>query len=88
MSSDIIIPHIRKISTVFYLISGSPAIDDSKDKSPATAEALSTSFQFTSHIIAEVPIVAIAVCAVVLTALTAAALSHFKNFSFIFNSPF
>ena len=63
--------------------SGSPATDVKIDSSPASAEADSTTYQLTSVSSAVVPIVAIAVCASVFSALTAAASSHVICFLFI-----
>lgn len=66
------------------LTSGSPATLVSNDRSPAKSEAEITTRQSTADSTAEVPMVAIAVCATVFTARTAAALSHFAAFLFIF----
>ena len=55
----------------------------SRDKIPASAEADATTAQFTSASTALVPIVAIAVCATVLSARTPAALIHALKFVFI-----
>ena len=54
---------------------------------PASTDALSTIFQFTSPITADVPMVAAAVCATVLMARTPAALNHYFQ-SRIYFAPF
>ena len=65
--------------------SGNPAILVSKDKIPAKALALPTIIQFTSEIVEDTQIVAIAVCATVLMALIPAAFHHFL---FMLFNPF
>ena len=69
------------------LTSGRPAMLISKDRMPANADAEPTAIQFTSPSTAEVPIVAIAVCAIVLIARTPAALIQVLQF-FIVLHPF
>lgn len=64
-----------------YSASGRPATDISKDSIPASSDDEKTTAQFTLEITAEVPIVAIAVCATVLNALVEAALNHFTVIS-------
>ncbi len=72
---------------IYSLISGKPFTDISKESSPDKSDAETTSFQSTSDIIADVPIVAIAVSATVFTALTPAAFNHLIIFSFIIYTP-
>ena len=60
-----------------FLTSGRPATEVRRDRRPAKAAAEQTTAQFTSDRIAEVPIVAIAVCATVFKARMPAALIHF-----------
>lgn len=57
-------------------VSGSPAMLVSIDRIPAKREAEPTKPQLTAPMNAAVPMVAIAVCATVRIALTAAALNH------------
>lgn len=64
----------------YPLTSGRPATLVSTERRPARSEAEITTFQSTADSIAEVPMVATAVWATVLTARTAAALSHFAHF--------
>lgn len=56
--------------------SGKPATDVSIDSNPASADAEITIAQLTFDKTADVPIVEIAVCATVLTALIPAAFAH------------
>lgn len=58
------------------------------DRIPAKSEAEPTKPQLTAPITAAVPMVAIAVCATVLTALTLAALNHCFVFAFMWNHLF
>ena len=69
--------------TYYSLTSGNPATLVSSERIPASSEAEITTFQSTAERIADVPIVAAAVYAIVLTARTPAAFNHFSNFSFI-----
>ena len=57
-----------------------------QDKNPARTEAEATAIQFTSPITSDVPIVATAVRATVLTARNSAAFSHFFKIVFHKNS--
>lgn len=68
--------------------SGRPATLVSRDKIPASADALATITQSTSPSTAAVLIVAAAVCATVLIARTAAARIQALKFFFILFSPF
>ena len=55
---------------------------------PASADADATAIQLTSPSTADVPMVATAVCAIVFTALTAAAFVQFFQFLMMFSSLF
>lgn len=68
----------------YYLHSGNPATLVSNDKPPANTVADTTTVQFTALITAALPIVAIAVWAMVFTALTPAHFNHFFDFSLNF----
>jgi hypothetical protein len=70
------------------LISGSPAQLVNTLRMPESAAVERTISQLTSWTVAVTPIVATAVCAIVLTARTAAALSHRFVFVFILIFPF
>ena len=73
----------------YSLISGRPAMLVSRDKNPARKELPITIFQSTDEKAADVPMVANIACAVVLTALMDAALSHFKIlFNIFYLLPF
>ena len=63
--------------------SGKPATDVKRDRMPASAAAETTATQLTSPITTEVPIMATAVCATVLTALIPAALAQVLKLFFI-----
>lgn len=65
-----------------------PATDVSKDTSPASAVADTTSFQSTAATTAAAPIVAIAVYAIVLIARIPAAFNHFFVHTLGFNTQF
>jgi hypothetical protein len=67
--------HVNKI--LYLSTSGRPATLVSSDRIPASTEALATILQSTADRNAELPIVATAVCATVLIALTPAAFHHF-----------
>ena len=63
-------------SSLSVFSSGNPATDVSRDKKPESKDADKTIFQSTLPITVAVPMVAIAVCAIVFTALIPAAFSQ------------
>ena len=74
---------------LFYSTSGRPAMLVRNERIPASADALATATQFTSPMTVLVLIVAIAVCATVLIALTELALSHsMVKIFFIRHTPY
>ena len=70
------------------LHSGNPATDVAIDRIPASTDADATIFQSTAPMTDAVPIVAIKVCATVLTALTPAFLHHSFVLTLGFNTQF
>lgn len=76
-----IVIRLPALPEIAYSTSGSPATDVKTDNTPASRAALPTAIQFTSCITAATPIVATAVCAMVFTALTAAAFA--QSFQFL-----
>ena len=83
-------PGPEMMDHLLYLVgtSGRPATDVARDMMPASTDADPTICQFTSPIAAAVPIVATNVCAIVLTALRAAALAHCTVFTSGLNTQF
>ncbi len=72
---------------VYFDNSGSPLSDVKIESIPAVIDELITIFQFISLIIADVPIVAAAVCETVFIARIIAAFSHFLDIIFILFYP-
>ena len=76
-----IVIRLPALPGIAYSTSGSPATDVKTDSTPASRAALPTAIQLTSCITAATPIVATAVCAMVLTARTVAAFA--QSFQFL-----